>query len=371
MPIKILHIADVHLGCRFNDHPEVKNALANARYETLDSIVNLANEKKTDILSIGGDLFERTNVNIADIQRTVGILNGFEGKVVLVLPGNHDFITEDSALWNRFAQEADEHVVLLKNANPLDLQEHDLKAMIYPAPCHTKHSDQNVIGWIKDSVKDTDFVNIGIAHGSIEKVTADLEQKHFPMTQNELKDAGVDLWLIGHTHVTWPEKPGSRDFIFNPGTPEPDGFDCSHEGRAFFISVNDEKKITAEVLSTGKYRFVRRNEKVENNHDLKKLLQSIADNNNSRVLLHLNVSGHLDPEDFDEWKESISKIRENVLELRLHDSELMQRVTPEQIKHEFPEGSFPQLLLSQFYEEGDEQSLQLAYELIQEAKGEN
>jgi len=369
--IKILHIADVHLGRRFSDHPEIKDILANARHETLESIVKLANERKADILSIGGDLFERISVNVSEIQRTTKALNAFTGKAVIVLPGNHDFITEDSNLWNRFAGECEDHVILLRHAEPGNLQEYDLNAIVYPAPCHAKHSENNVIGWINEIAKDPELVHIGIAHGSIEGVSPDFEGKYYPMTQKELSDSGVDLWLLGHTHITWPEKPGSRDFIFNPGTPEPDGFDCRHEGHAFFITVNEDKEIKAEVLNTGPYRFVRRIETLENEHDLKNLASSLTNNNNSRLVLNLIVSGHLDPGQYDGWKSNIPKLRESVLELRLDDSKLMQRVTAEQIRQEFPEGSFPQRLLSQLNEENDEQALQMAYQLIQEAKGED
>ena len=77
---------------------------------------------------------------------------------------------------------------------------------------------------MKDEEKDPDKIHIGIAHGSIEGVSPDFDQQYFPMTKRELNISGVDIWLMGHTHITWPKKPGKKDIVFNPGTPEPDGF---------------------------------------------------------------------------------------------------------------------------------------------------
>ncbi|MGH7889379.1 MAG: hypothetical protein ACRENF_02370, partial [Thermodesulfobacteriota bacterium] len=194
---------------------------------------------------------------------------------------------------------------------------------------------------------------------------------YYPMTQKELKDSGVNIWLLGHTHVTWPEIPGNRDFIFNPGTPEPDGFDCWHEGRAFFITINENKEIEAEILSTGTYRFVQRLETLEKKQDMKKLMDSITKNDHSYIVLQLTVDGHLDPEVYEEWKSTLPKLRKSVLELKLDDSDLLQRVTQERIRQEFPKGSFPYRLLSVFFEDEDEQALQMAYEIIQEVKDDN
>ncbi|MEQ9617733.1 MAG: DNA repair exonuclease [Deltaproteobacteria bacterium] len=369
--INILHTADFHLGRHFRDHPEAQDKLIQARYDTLESVVRLANEKKSDILSIAGDLFDRTSMNTSDVQRAVRAINGFSGKVVLVLPGNHDYITEDSELWSRFAKEADEHVIVLSNPKPMDLQEYDLKAMVYPGPCNAKHSNENAIGWIREVEKNQEMIQIGIAHGSIEGVSPDFEQRYYPMILKELKNTGVNIWLLGHTHVTWPEKPGNRDLIFNPGTPEPDGFDCRHEGHAFFITINENKEIEAEILSTGTYLFVQRLETLEKEQDLKKLVDSITKDDYSHVVLQLTLEGHLDPELYDEWRSTLPTLRKNVLELKLHDSDLVQRVTREQIRQEFPEGSFPYRLLSEFFEDEDEQALQMAYEIIQEVKDEN
>src|SRR5690554_7109034 len=104
MAIKIFHTADLHLGMRFAGYPEIQNELINARYETLEKMVAIANKEESDLFVIAGDLFDRVTVKAKEISRTVKILNEFNGELVIVLPGNHDYYTSDSSLWENFSQ---------------------------------------------------------------------------------------------------------------------------------------------------------------------------------------------------------------------------------------------------------------------------
>jgi DNA repair protein SbcD/Mre11 len=365
--ISIFHTADHHLGLRFKNHPEASNTLAQARYDTLEKLVGMANEKKAEIFAIAGDLFDRTSMKVSDIQKAVQAINKFEGNAALILSGNHDYITEDSQLWDRFKKEAGENVLVLDEKGPVDLSEYDVNAVVWPAPCHAKHSAENATGWIDDEQKDPGKIHIGIAHGSIEGVSPDFNQHYFPMTVRELNSSGVDIWLMGHTHITWPEKPGKKDIIFNPGTPEPDGFDCSHEGRAFLHTIDENKLISTEILSTGTYRFRKMERSLNSESDLEKLLKEFGSNEFNHTILKLDVSGRLEPELYEQWREKRQSIRKAVVELKLDDSELRRKVTEEQIRKEFTDGSFPKQLLSSIPEE-NEAELQMAYELIKEVQ---
>lgn len=365
--IKIFHIADLHLGLRFQNHPEAMETLVRARYETLENLVRFANERGVQILAIAGDLFDKTGMKVSEIQQAAHAINRFEGDVALVLPGNHDYITSDSTLWDRFRKEAGENVRILDKKAPLDLADYNLNAVAYPAPCHAKHSAENAVGWVKGEVKDPGKLNIGIAHGSISGVSPDFDQQYFPMTTAELQEAGVDLWLMGHTHITWPENPGQKDIIFNPGTPEPDGFDCRHEGRAFLHTIDQNKTIQTERIQTGSYRFLSTTQTLRSRRDLGELLENFQKNEYQKSVVKLSVSGRLDPDVYDEWLEIRHHVRNAVLELKLDDANLKRKVTLQQIRNEFTEGSFPERLLSSIPEE-EEDELQMAYELIREVK---
>ncbi|MDR8389507.1 DNA repair exonuclease [Aliifodinibius sp. S!AR15-10] len=368
MPLKILATADFHLGRTFRNLPEAQDTLSEARYETLQKTIDKSNKLETDIFVIAGDLFDRTSMNVGDIQKAVRAINQFAGEVVLVLPGNHDYITADSQLWDRFKKEAEEHVLVLDKKEPLELSVFEQEVVIYPTPCHAKHSAEHAIGWVDEVEKDRDALHIGIAHGSIEGVSPDFDQRYFPMTINELERSGVDLWLMGHTHITWPEKLDKRDIIFNPGTPEPDGFSCNHEGRAFLHTIGEDKEITTEIVSTGTYRFIQMAEQISSTKDVQNLVEQFSRDSWQQTVVELEVYGKLEEEAFEAWQENRSQIRDSVLELRLDDAEVHRKVTSDQIQKEFSEGSFPEQLLSSFSEDEEEEKLQMAYELIKEVQ---
>lgn len=368
MSLKIFHIADFHLGRTFRNLPEAQDTLSEARYETLQKTIDKANELETDILVIAGDLFDRTSMKVGDIQKAVRAINQFAGEVVLVLPGNHDYITADSQLWDRFKKEAEDHVLVLDKKEPLELSVFDPEVVVYPAPCHAKHSADHAIGWVEDAEKYKEALHIGIAHGSLEGVSPDFNQRYFPMAIRELEQSGVDLWLMGHTHITWPEQPDKRDAIFNPGTPEPDGFSCNHEGCAFLHTVGEDKEITTEIVSTGTYRFVQKSEQVSSIRDVQDLVKQFGEDSWQQAVVELEVSGKLEEEAFEAWQDSRSQIRDSVLELRLDDTDVRRKVTSEQIQKEFSEGSFPEQLLSSFSEDKEEEELQMAFELIKEVQ---
>ena len=56
--------------------------------------VHIANEKACVLFVVGGDLFDRVSVAKRDIQRAASILAEFQGRLVAVLPGNPDYITQ-------------------------------------------------------------------------------------------------------------------------------------------------------------------------------------------------------------------------------------------------------------------------------------
>ncbi|SMO93356.1 metallophosphoesterase family protein [Fodinibius sediminis] len=366
--MKIFHIADLHLGRTFRNLPEAQDTLSEARYETLQKTIDKANELESDLFVIAGDLFDRTSMKVGDIQEAVRAINQFTGEVVLVLPGNHDYITADSQLWDRFKKESEEHVLVLDEKEPLKLSVFEPEVVVYPAPCHAKHSAHHAIEWVNEIDKDEDALHIGVAHGSIEGVSPDFDQRYFPMSVHELEQSGTDLWLMGHTHITWPEHPDKRDMIFNPGTPEPDGFSCNHEGRAFLHTVGEDQEIKTEIISTGTYRFIQKNEQISSIKDVQGLVDQFGEDSWQQAVVELKISGKLEEEAFEAWQESRSQIRESVLELRLEDNEVRRKVTSEQIQKEFSKGSFPEQLLSSFSEDEEEEELQMAYELIKEVQ---
>ena len=375
MGIKIFHTADLHLGMRFAGYPDVQDELINARHETLENMVEVANQESCTLFVMAGDLFDRTTLNVKDISMAARALNEFEGELVIVLPGNHDYYTHDSKLWNEFSKHAGDRILILKNPDIYDLNKYHLKIKIYAAPCSAKHSNENMIKW--DSSREStenDSIKIGLAHGSLEGVSPDFNKTYYPMTRKELESSGLDLWLLGHTHLPWPENPDKNSRILIPGTPEPDGFDCKHEGSAFIIDMESSSNMKVQKVSTGKYRFFIDQVVLNDDKAIASMKQKYTGDEYSNMVLRLILKGRLRKEELESVEESIELINNGVLLLQIVKDELHESITPELINSEFTENSFPHQLLLSLLEEKKEisfKSLQKAYDIIREIRNEN
>jgi len=374
MGIKIFHTADLHLGMRFAGYPDVQDELINARHETLENMVEVANQESCTLFVMVGDLFDRTTLNVKDISMAARALNEFEGELVIILPGNHDYYTHDSKLWNEFSKHAGDRILILKNPDIYDLNKYHLKIKIFAAPCSAKHSNENMIKWVNSQKSsDNDSIKIGLAHGSLKGISPDFDKTYYPMTQKELESSGLDLWLLGHTHLPWPENPDKNSRILIPGTPEPDGFDCNHRGSAFIIDLKSSSDMKIQKVSTGKYCFSINQVLLNEDNDITSMKRKYTGAEFSNVVLRLILKGRLRKEELDRVDEALDLINDNVLLLQTVKDELHESITSDLINSKFTENSFPHQLLSSLLEEKEEisfKSLQKAYDLIREVRHE-
>jgi DNA repair exonuclease SbcCD nuclease subunit len=373
MPIRILHTADLHLGMKFTGrYPAgVRESLVKARFETLGTMVETANAQGADVFVIAGDLFHGQNVARRDVRAAAETLGRFSGRLLLVLPGNHDFLQEgESPLWDRFRDSAGDRVLLLTEPQPYPLAEYELPMVVYPGPCTAKHSPANAIGWVQSEPKEPDAWRIGVAHGSLEGVSPDFQGDYYPMTADELRGAGLDLWLMGHTHNRVPDvDQGRESHILFSATPEPDGFDCLHPGYAWLIELNDNRSLSYRSVTTGRHRFSVQEVVLNSEDDLETLRAQFGQFDPERDLVKLALKGRLPAELFDQRGTLLEELKQSVLHLEPDFTELFRRITSDDVDRKFTEGSFPHRLLTRLVQAGgDPRALQLAYDLIQEVR---
>ncbi len=377
MAMRIFLASDFHLGMKFAGYPDVQAELVNARFQCLERVVREAGERRSDLLVVAGDLFDRVSVARRDVQRAAETLRGFTGRLAAVLPGNHDFLSSGDDLWRTFRDASGGSVLVLERAQPHPLAHYDLDACLYPGPCTTKHSKRNAIGWVRDASRETAArFRIGVAHGSLEGVSPDFAGDYYPMTRAELGEAGLDLWLLGHTHVRFPDAPGSGEVkaaksgerVFFPGTPEPDGFDCPHEGGAWSLDLGEDGGISAQPVQTGAFRFVDLDLGIRAAADLDSLEKRFSGPEAKAVLARIRLSGRAPRELLDEVEQVRRRMAGRLLHLDLRTDALREEITVEAIDKEFAEGSFPHALLRRLADAGDFEALEIAHGLLEEAR---
>lgn len=364
MTLKIFHTGDIHLGMKFNNYIErVRESLSEARFLALENMIIKSNELNADLFIVAGDLFNTIQVAKKDINRTVKILDKFNGACVLVLPGNHDYDNGMTDLWREFTKMPSEKIILLNEKKYYYLNNYDLDAVIYPAPCHSKHSKENSLDWIKDEgIYESGKYHIGIAHGALEGLSPDIEGNYYYMGMDELNKIGTDLWLVGHTHVRYPTQDKILDHkIFNPGTPEPDGLNFKDAGSAWYINISDEG-IDAKRIITGEFRFFDKSFELNDDEDLDDIEAWVLQDDPRKKIIRLSLKGNISSEAFSGLNDLYRNLESKLFYLIVDDSDLKIKINKEIIKREFTEGSFPYEFLNGLTH--DEESLQIAYDLL-------
>jgi len=372
MNIRIIHAADQHIGMKFNSYPEsVRRQLIEERFLALQGIVELANEKKAQILALAGDLFDSTTAKLADIRRVCALLASFAGEAVWIIPGNHDFYQADEdSLWYKFKKEKKEkvHVFDEYKAYGFDIEGREL--VVYPCACRSKHSANSVIVWVKHEPKDPGNLHIGLAHGNVEGLGLDKEGNYFNMTREELASAGLDLWLLGHIHVPFPSQASvaTNPGLFMAATHTPDGWDRKHPGYCWSIEIDESKKVKAERIETGNIRFCDWSRELNSSSDIESLKSEMNALNHERTLVKLELTGRLGRAEKEELTQEMVKWKEQLLCFEIIDL-TKDLIDEAYINLNYPQHSLPHKLLSALYKEDPNGiALQLASQLIEKQK---
>lgn len=254
-------------------------------------MVELANREVCGLFVVAGDLFHNHNVSKEDILRTVEILGSFEGDCMAILPGNHDFYHHTSQLWKTFTDYAGKQVLLLREEKPYALSDYGLNVVLYPAPCDRKHCAENRLGWIaRLELRPAGRWQLGVAHGTVFGLSPDIDKRYFPMEREELLGLGLDLWFLGHLHLPYPEQEPGQNIGFSfCGTPEPDGFDCSHAG-AVCVAELEGEIVKSRRFWTGAHSFLDRKLEIRCLEELEKFVAKVG---GEKVLMKLAVCGLL------------------------------------------------------------------------------
>jgi DNA repair protein SbcD/Mre11 len=366
--LKVLHTGDLHLGMTHttrNYSEGLRQRLVEARSDALARLVETANRQGCGLFVIAGDLFHHTRVNREVVLGALRALAAFDG-VAAVLPGNHDYYSEMSPLWKTFRDNAPENVLLLAETRPYPLADFGLDAVLYPAPCDRKHSGEHRLGWLGElAERPAARWHFGIAHGTVRGVSPDFDNQYFPMEREELAALRLDHWFMGHAHVRVPAAATATNCTVQfCGTPEPDGFDCSHGGQAWLTQFNDGETLS-QSLDCGRFRFLELKCPVRSLEEIGQALEAVAGEN---TLVKLSLSGMLPEEEYRGRHAYLEGWRERFAYLESDDSALGMEINAEAIAAEFPAGSFPRLFLEALAGRENREALQLAYQLVKKVK---
>ncbi len=377
MPIRIVHTADCHIGLPFKAFegvPALRSKLIEERFTALGRLVDEANSRRVDFFVVAGDLFDTTRVTKADIAQTVGILNGFAGVAVIVVPGNHDYFTgPETEVWKRFREAVTEagasSIDLLTSPVVKGYEVGDETVCFFPCPCPSKTGRESTIGWVADAAREyPNASRIGIAHGNVTGLGLDAEGHYFTMTPDELQASGVVTWLLGHIHVPFPpELSGTQSPFFMAGTHTPDSVRCRHPGSAWYIECAGGEVSRYERLTPGKVRFVRLERELSSADAIGALLAECQRLAATSTVLDLQLSGRLAASERSLLEEKLNEIGREFLHMSV-DQEFHEPLDAAMIEATYRRGGLAERLLTALLADTDHpDAATLAHELVSEA----
>jgi DNA repair exonuclease SbcCD nuclease subunit len=218
--LRVLHTADWHLGKDFRAFAEAdRTKLRRARLEAVKAILSLAEHEAVDAVLCAGDLFD-DKAPEADWWRGLAELfvqRAWRDRPVVLLPGNHDPLTEGSV----YAPSHPFRAALPGWVHVVDRDDFALplgdEAVVLARPCRRQSGQDDSALALPSREPGDERIRIGLVHGS----TFDQPgaQNNFPIARDAAVQRGLDYLAIGDTHGWHPYGPEAAPTVY-PGTPE-------------------------------------------------------------------------------------------------------------------------------------------------------
>ena len=101
--LKLLHTADLHLGCEFSQLlADDRRKLARARLAVVEPILALADQYDVDAVLFAGDTFDSPNPSedwYKGFARALSIRQA-RTRPIILLPGNHDPLADELSVFH-------------------------------------------------------------------------------------------------------------------------------------------------------------------------------------------------------------------------------------------------------------------------------
>lgn len=291
--IRFLHSSDWQLGMtRSVLGDEARARFADARFDAIRRLGELARAERCAFLLVCGDVFESNHVDRRTLARALDALGRVPVPVYL-LPGNHDPLDGASLFRSSaFREAAPGHVHVLDDAAPREVAP---GVELVGAPWTSKRPETNPALAAVDALGAPGPLRILAAHGGADLLTPERgDASMLPLAPLEaaLADGRLHYVALGDRHSL--TRVGSTGRVHYSGAPEPTDFDESEPGFALVVEVSREG-VRAEPHAVGTWRFERLDLVLESDADLEALGDRLADfPDKTRTALRLVLEGGLD-----------------------------------------------------------------------------
>lgn len=362
--IRLLHVADVHLGSEVATIAEKQDARKKELLRTFRRVTQLCVEEEIDILFISGDLFEGANVDPQIVRSVKTYLEEIPSKV-FISPGNHDYMAMDSP----YADEDWPMNVKIFRGEMERVVLPELKTAIYGAGFESTYVRKTLFN--HQLPVEEDYLNLCIVHGDL--VSENQPSDYHGITPSALSGSRMDYVALGHIHLRSPILKEGKTYYAYPGCPEGRGFDELGEKGVYLGSISKEKMdLKFRPLSQRMYLIEDMDlSEVQNEIEAeKKILVELEKRYGKTYDQHfyrVKVKGTLEKDQIIPWKNVEMALGEELYSVRLVDETRIAVDYREMAKERSLKGYFVKKLLEELEEaekKRDEKSLEKIHKAL-------
>lgn len=250
--IRLLHLADLHLGAPFQMLGEKGAAQRRALEAALTRAVDLAIEQRVHLVLIAGDLFNSPKPSPASLQvvaRELRRLDDARIRVALIA-GNHD-VAPDGMIggWDRLREACPAIVGFGRTMDTVALPELDLTLVGRSAEPGSPASP--LTDWPRG--RSSRFA-VGIAHGSTYR--AGVVEGPAVIHPQEIRNLGLDYLALGDWHSATQVLPPPQAAWY-AGSPEWLAFDQEGAGHVLLVEIPSPGQASVHPHTVGRRRYRR------------------------------------------------------------------------------------------------------------------
>ncbi|EPR14413.1 metallophosphoesterase family protein [Ruminiclostridium papyrosolvens] len=216
--VSFIHTADIHLDTPFSSLGDKEKADIRRREleSCLENIIDRARVQNIDLLIISGDFFEESCVRGSTIIGARNLFSELYGTEVVIIPGNHDPLKENS-YYNTLSWSENVHI-LTDSKQVLFLKKYN--TCIYNMGAFGRVAED--YSRIKEKSISANTFNILVFHGTVDMPFE--ESNYNAIESKDIFSLGMDYVALGHMH-NYIRYQNRTSIMINPGSPEPVGFD--------------------------------------------------------------------------------------------------------------------------------------------------
>ena len=212
---------------------------------------------------------------------------------VIISPGNHDFVTDDSP-YVKEAWPSHVHIFLKDKLSSVDLPA--LNCTVYGAGYTSMDCPGLLKGFHADAAAKW---QIGVLHGEVGSAASN----YCPITRHQIQDSGLHYLALGHIHKAGSMRAGDTVCAW-PGCPMGKGFDELGAKGVVIADLNEEVKVSFLPLDTPRFY----DEEVEAGMDALAGLASVLPAMESSDFYRVTLTGYSAPLDLPALRQAFAHI---------------------------------------------------------------